>query len=168
MEKSPVLLRTILFALLILTAGQAFPQGKFEISAGAGWPEMTNLKIKYGKVLQIGACQSFSIESLSPDYKNKIYMDATAAEIYYHFGGKSKYNEQPVWYLLFGLGSLWGHDGDKNSYYFYPRVGRSFSFSKRIGINLDAGAFFPIGRESGDFFDFFVYPSGSISFFVRL
>lgn len=56
MKTTPILLRVILFAILILSVTQAFPQSKFEISGGLGLPVFTNLRIKYGNDLKIGAC----------------------------------------------------------------------------------------------------------------
>jgi hypothetical protein len=168
MKTCTLIFKIILFAGLIFFNNQVFSQSKFEISGGFGWPDWTNLKIKYGKVLQIGVSQSFQIESLYPDYKKKIYLETTAAEIYYHFGGKSRFTDQPPWYLFGGLGCLWGHDGDENDIYFFPRLGRSINFSKKIGINLDAGIFLPLSKSLRDFLDWTVYPSGSISFFIRL
>ena len=165
MKTSPIVLRTILFVILILTVNKAFPQGKFELSCGYGWPDLSNLKIKYGKNIQIGASQSFA--RLGGD-NPKIFLWTTAAEIYYHFGGKSKFTEQPPWYLMGGLGCVWGRDGDDNTVYLYPRLGRKINFSKRTGINLDAGAFIPLSKELGDFMGFPIWPSGSISFFIRL
>jgi hypothetical protein len=139
-------------------------QSRFKISGGFGWPDLSNLKIKYGKNIQIATSQSFFIASMYPDYKNKIHMWATAAEIYYHYGGESKFIDQHLWYVLGGLGCIWGRDGDENGVYFYLRFGRTIDFSKRTGINLNAGAFIPFFS----FFDIPILPSGSISFFVRL
>ena len=59
-------------------------------------------------------------------------------------------------------------DGDETDVYFYPRIGRSLNFSERTGINCDIGAFFPLSKGARDFFDSPIYPSGSISFFIRL
>jgi hypothetical protein len=160
MKTTPILLKLILFGIIILSVNQAFSQSKFETSGGFGWPDMLNLKIRYGNNFQIGISQSFWV---SGDY-----LGQTSAEIYYHFGGKSKFTEQHPWYLFSGLGCLWGHDDDENDIYFYPRVGRSFNLSKRTGINLDGGAFFPLSKGLRDFLDSPIYPSGSISFFIRL
>jgi hypothetical protein len=168
MKTCSSLLKIILLTGLFLCDNTVFSQGKFELSGGMGWPEMTNLKIKYGKIIQVGICQTLMVQSLYPDYTKKIHLEATAAELYYHFGSKPKFTAQPPWYVFGGLGCLWGHDGDETEIYFYPRIGRSVNFSKRIGINIDAGAFLPISKGARDFFDSPVYPSGSISFFVRL
>jgi hypothetical protein len=149
----------ILLGLLLIN-DPVFSHGKFEISAGIGWPDATNLKIKYGKNIQVGASLGF----LQGNKYVGAILVCPIAELYYHFGGKSKITEQPPWYLYGGLGFspflLFGED-----IFFCPRLGRSFNFSKRIGINFDAGAFIP-------FFNFFynipIFPSGSVSFFIRL
>jgi hypothetical protein len=172
MKTSPVLLRTILFVILILSVTQAFPQGKFEISGGLGLPDFYNVKFKYGQNIQVGAClhywhyRSSGIFSAYNDW-------SCAAEVTYHFSGKSKYVEQPTWYLLGGLGYYhidylidWPYDYCALS--FYPRVGRTLNFSKRTGINMDLGLFVPLSASSGYPYKFRILPSGSISFFIRL
>jgi hypothetical protein len=154
-------LKIILLSGLILIDNPISSQSKFEISGGFGFPEFAALKVKYGKNIQIALSQSFW-----HGYKGAMIMGPTAAEIYYHFSGKSRFIEQPTWYLLGGLGFFGG--GDEKDVYFYPRLGKTFNFSKKIGINLDAGAFVPLSKGLRDFFDSSVYPSGSICFFIRL
>jgi len=158
MKTTSILSRVILFAVLILSVNQAFPQSKFEISGGFGFPDVLNLGIKYGNKFRVGIHQSIWY----PDG----YGGPTSIVIYYHFGGKSKFSERPPWYCFGGLGYYWGYED--NDVYFYPRIGRSFNFSKKSGINLDGGAFFPINNELREFMDSPIYPSGSISFFIRL
>jgi hypothetical protein len=172
MKNSSVLSRIILFAILILSAVQAFPQGKFEISGGLGLPELSNIKLKYGQNVQLGVSLHYWHYSRAGIFS--AYNDwSCAAEVTYHFSGKSKHVEQPVWYLLGGLGYYhidylidWPYDYCAIS--FYPRVGRTLNFSKRTGINMDLGLFVPLSASSGHQYKFRILPSGSISFFVRL
>lgn len=154
----------LLFGLTLFN-NPAISQNKFEISGGAGFPELINLKIKYGGNFKIALCQS-----IFPMYDAPIPLGPTTVEVYYHFTGKSKFVEERTWYLQGGLGCFWGSikggfTGDQGTKFcFYPRIGRSFYFSNRTGINLDAGAFVPFF----DFFDITIYPSLSINFFIRL
>jgi len=158
-----MLLKGMLITGLIFYASPVHSQSKFEISGGIGFPEMMDLKIKYGKEIKIALCQSVL------PFNHKVPVGPTAIEIYYNFAGKSKFNEQPPWYLSGGFGYFWSQDGgiydDKGSpYCFYPRIGRSFYFSRGTGINIDAGAFIP-------FFYFFnskLTLSASINFFIKL
>jgi hypothetical protein len=165
MKTCNIIIKMILFAGILLSDPPAFSQSKYEISGGLGFPEMISLKIKYGKVIQIGFSQSIA------PFNGNVPVGPTSLEIYYNFAGKPKFNEQPPWYLIGGLGYFWSQEGgiyddeDKGiPLCFYPRIGRHFNFSKIAGINFDAGAFIP-------FFDFegtYIWPSLNISFFIRL
>jgi hypothetical protein len=133
-----------------------FSQGKFEISGGFGFPDMQNLKIRYGNNMQIGAsCGFFGGDSFSAP-------SIIAIEIYLHFAGKSEIIKQRPWYLLVALYYVREDSGFMDPYFLLTRFGRTFNFSKRMGLNLDVGAFYP--RDCG----YPRMPSGSISFFVRL
>jgi hypothetical protein len=172
MRNSSVSFRIILFVMLILSAAQAFPQGKFEISGGLGLPELTNIKLKYGQNIQVGACLHYWHYSQGGIFS--AYNDwSCAAELTYHFSGGSKYIDQPTWYLLGALGYYhidylidWPYDYCALS--FYPRIGRTINFSKRTGLNMDLGLFIPLSASTGNPYKLRILPSGSISFFVRL
>jgi hypothetical protein len=139
----------LLTGLLIFNE-TVFSQSKVEISGGFGIPEYLNLKVKYGSNIQIALCQS-----IMPSYTDW----PAAIEIYYHFGGKSKFVDQRPWYLLCGFGDLWRLNEIK---YFYPKLGRSFNFSKTVGINIDVGVFYinPSNWHNE--------PSVNISLYIRL
>ena len=151
---------------------QAATGSKFELSAGFGEPEFFNVKIKYGQNLQMGICIG-GIIGHGLFGSDKITVQGSfAAEISYHFLGKSKYIEQSPWYLLGGLGyyhipiSGWYGLYDIG---FYPRIGRTFNFSKKVGMNLDIGIFLPLSMAKNEgTYVFKVQPSGGLSLFVRL
>jgi hypothetical protein len=155
MKISKLILKIILLAGLIFLDNKIYSQGKFQISTGIGFPDMTNIKIRYGNNIQIGASFGFF-----NNFRERF--DPILIEIYFHCAGKSKFIEQRPWYLLVALGYDRSQYSESNRYWLLTRFGRSINFSNRIGLNLDVGAFFshdsvlPIG------------PSGSISFFVRL
>lgn len=100
-----------------------------------------------------------------------VVQGSCAAELLYHFSGTSKYVEQAPWYILGGLGY---YDIPISGLYgsydigFYPRIGRTISFSKRIGMNVDIGIFLPLSMTPEyDEYDFKILPSGSINLFVK-
>lgn len=128
----------------------AFSQGKFEFSVGYGVPEALNIKTKYGTNIQIGLCQV-----ISPGFIDW----PLEAEIYYHFAGKSKFTEQKTWYLIAGMGDLWRMNDVK---FFYPKLGRSFNFSKIAGLTIDTGVYF-INPSS-----WHLEPSVNFCLFLRL
>ena len=170
--KRRILKCLILIFGFLLIVNPIFSQSKFEISAGLGGPEFFNLKAKYGQNLQVGICVGgFAGHGFFGSHE--IFVQGSiAAEVSYHFSGKSKYTEQPPWYILGGLGY---YDipavGSYGSYNvgFYPRIGRSLNFSKNIGMNLDVGAFLPLSMSSSyAIYKFRVLGSGSVGFFVRL
>jgi|WetSurMetagenome_2_1015567.scaffolds.fasta_scaffold00156_23 hypothetical protein len=147
---------------IIFCNSPASSQNKFELSGGAGYPELINLRMKYGGNFKIGLCQS-----ILPFYDPPVPFGPTVLEFYYYFAGKSALNEQPVWYLLCGLGCFWDNPGGfyKEGIHlcFYPRIGRNINLSKNIGINLDAGVF-PFYYNTL----FYIHPSLSINLFFRL
>jgi hypothetical protein len=169
MKQSSLFLKAILLAGLILADYPVFSQSKFELSGGLGIPELINGRIKYGGNLQIGVCAGFA----TGDWYGDNYVDwSVAAEVTYHFSGKSKYVDQSPWYVLGGLGYYHLPIVDPYEQYdigFYPRAGRTFNFSKKTGINLDGGLFLPLSMtpDYGSF-DFKALFSGCISFFIRL
>ena len=145
---------------------------KFELSGGLGGPELLNVKIKYGQNLQMGICIGGYIGHGLFRSDEIIVQGSFAAEISYHFSGKSKYVEQAPWYILGGLGY---YDIPISGLYgiydigFYPRIGRTFNFSKKAGMNLDIGIFLPLSEAQNEgTYVFKVLPSGSISLFLRL
>jgi len=135
-------------------------QSKYEISGGVGFPEAVNLKINYGKNIQMGASLG-----ILPFFG----LVGPIVEISYHFSGKSEFTDQPPWYILSGFQFVVIYDLCDNAYidtgFFsvYPRIGRSFNFSKKTGINFDLGVILYPGNS-----EIPVFPSGSISFFIRL
>jgi hypothetical protein len=155
-------MKAYLFKSIIILSGlllisdpvypQKYPNSRFELSGGFGWPEMGALKIKYGKNFQVGISQGFMLN--------------TSVEVYYHFTGKPRFTDRKVWYGLGGLEYLyWGME--EPNWFPYLRLGRTFNLSGRYGLNLDLGAFYLLHRS--DFFSGSRYsPSGSFSFFIRL
>jgi hypothetical protein len=168
MKSLIVIFKSILFIGLILSDNPIKAQGKLELSGGLGMPELFNLKMKYGKDVQIGA----SVGILPFEWFNKTVVDwSCTAEITYHFFGKSKYIEQAPWYISGGIGFF--DLGVMNSYESYnisfnPRIGRTLNFSERMGSNMDIGLFLPLSGQKDYPSDFMLLPSGSISFFIRI
>lgn len=145
----------ILSGLLMLglpAQSQGYPQSKFEFSGGFGWPDMATFKIKYGEDFQVGISQGLMLN--------------TAAEIYWHFAGKTKWTDRHVWYGMCGIERFyWGWE--ETNWFPYLRFGRTLNFGRRYGLNIDAGAFYLVTES--DFFSSSHYsPSGSVTFFFRL
>ncbi len=173
-----------LVLLFIISVYKAFPQSKFEISSGLGFPELIDLKVKYGTRFQVGLGQGFFLGP-SELYPGFVHFMATNTEVSYHFGKKSKFINQGKYYFLGGLGfnlmakiSEWSikHDlgfnlassyidweTDRFIIYCYPRIGTTINLSKRIGVNLDAGVFIPFYNYGHP-----ITSSGSIHLFFRL
>lgn len=144
-----------------------YSQTRFEIGLGLGFPEMVNISAMYGKNVQVGLSQS-----VWPRYKTGeiVPMGPTSLKICYHFGGEPKYSEQKVWYLLGGLGCFWnspgGFSGEEGIHYcFYPRVGRTFNLSDKLGFCIDVGTYFPLNFPSGESD---IWPSINANLFIRL
>jgi len=161
--KIHILKLQVLFLLVLLLNNPVCSQSKFEVSAGLGMPELINVKAKYGQNIQVGASLGFVPIKWFGDY----FVDwSVATEISYHALGKSKFVDQPPWYILIGIGYFHLNVLDPYENYdvgFYPRIGRTLNFSKKTGVNLDSGLFLPFSTS-----EFKVLWSGDISFFIRL
>jgi hypothetical protein len=173
MKSSICCFRSILLLVFVLSVNQVFSQSKFELSGGIGVPEYNNLKLKYGRNFQVGACAHFWYDKGGGIF-SEYYSWSCSAEILYHFAGISKYVEQPTWYISGGLGYyhidlLLDLPHEKYDIGFYPRIGRDINFSSKLGINLDIGLFLPLSAQKNyEPYDFRLLHSGSISLFIRL
>jgi hypothetical protein len=166
--KSAICLFNLLLLGFILNLNPVSAQGKLELSAGYGVPELFNLKVKYGRNIQIGGSAGFYSYTW---YGSKVTDWSFNAEVTYHFSGKSKHVEQPPWYLSAGLGFFDLGVMDPYGSYdisFNPRIGRTINFSKKTGVNLDFGLFLPLSTPKDYPFTFKVLASGSLGFFIRL
>ena len=72
----------LIFVLLFFLTIHGFAQSKFELSGGAGFPELINTKISYGENLKIALSQS-----ILPFYKAPLPLGPTSLETYFHFAG---------------------------------------------------------------------------------
>lgn len=135
---------------------------KFALGGGVGVPEFINLNLKYGsRNLKAGFGVGFF-----PVY---VKMDLDFS-IYYHFARKSRFNNNFLWYARGGVDLLKPNSVIKNQYkvreteyILLIRLGRTFEFSKRSGLNLDIGIVF-----YDDFSLAANFPIGSIGYFYRL
>ena len=139
----------VLMLLVIMGFGtQAKSQERVSFTAGFGFPEGLNLglRVKFIDHLHIGAYigsmqeqQGFRLNTGEIDKSST--WSTFGANAFYHFSGSSEHTELPPWYLLAGLGNL-----KENAYYYNQqtilaslRIGRAFNFSRRFGIEFDAG-----------------------------
>jgi hypothetical protein len=166
-----VKLASVIGLLLVTTTNLA--QRRIEFSAGCGVPEYTNIRIKYGDNIQFGICGHYFYEKPSGSF-GPYHSWVLTAESVYHFAGRSHLVSQPTWYLLGGIGYF--HNDlivdiphEEFDVGFYPRIGRTFNFSNRMGINADMGLYLPLSARDGyKPYRFRLLPSGGISLFVRL
>jgi hypothetical protein len=126
----------LLIDILFFTSSrQVSGQGNLKISAGIGFPELANIGIKY-KVFdqtQIGLCIGYGTVF-------EVRLRSFSGDLYYHFGGLSKYSDLRLWYGRIGLNYFVNRDYRKENYLIsYLRIGRDFNLFKNFGINLDAG-----------------------------
>jgi hypothetical protein len=164
-----LILRSLLLTgILLANADQLLAQGKVDVSAGIGIPELLDLGVRYQiKQLQIGITYGFwpqtdeSVTSFGGDF-------------YCHFGRKANLSSLRPWYGRTGITLLHDQLGTTIEKYVYlnARLGRDFNFSEKLGMDIAAGAIFQLAYESnienGFSIDYPVLPSLGISFFYRL
>ena len=114
--------------------GSDSTHGKFDISAGIGFPELMNIGIKYQVFgqLQIGL-------SIGGIFLPGIGAVTFSGDIYYHFGGLSKFSDMHPWYGRIGITSYGVADDGEYTWFSYLRIGHELYFSRNSGISLDAG-----------------------------
>jgi hypothetical protein len=126
--KIPVL---FLFSFMVCSSF-VYSQSKVEADLGVGLFEGISLKVKYGNNTQIALCQGFA--------QGSFWM--TGVEGHYHFVGLSKHIDQRTFYIMMGLSSTL-FAGGYNSFekiMLYSRLGKTFNFSNKSGLNIDVGA----------------------------
>jgi hypothetical protein len=140
------------------------PQYKFEIAIGVGFPEIINLKIKYGwRNVQIAFGGGvFPVDNIR----------TVDVGLYYHILGKSKFAEQFPWYTLGGLNfTNYNYEFGIARYLSpYLRIGRAINFSKKFGLSIDIGPGLVTDVTEDDVggrSEPFIIPSESISLFIR-
>jgi hypothetical protein len=137
-------------------------QGKIEGCAGGGFPDGLCLKAKFGKNFQVGLSQGI-VSQINP----------TAIELYYRLPRKSNSEALRKFYVMFGISSTLfakGYDTFEKTF-LYPRIGRSFAFSKskKVGLNLDFGITILRTTNPPEGYITEILPfSSSICFFVRI
>ncbi len=140
-------MKNISFRLFVLTMGILFfcilnlpAQGKINVKAGAGFPELLNIGGLYAfHQSQIGGSIGYgghSVFSLTGDY-------------FYHFGRLSDLSARKVWYSRWSFSYI----KEKNEYELFKtrvlgtRIGREFNLSKSLGFAIDAGLTFRLSEE---------------------
>ena len=134
----------LIICLLSGVADKLFGQDKLNITCSFGVPELVNggVRLPFNQS-QLGI--SFGILPLQGES-----IISTSVDYYYHFKGQSEFSKRRVWYGRLGLDYL--RDESKtliDKYlYFTTRIGKDINFSKRFGINADAGLGFQLYNET--------------------
>jgi hypothetical protein len=169
----------VLFNLMLLGifsfcwSNQLFGQEKVNVSVGMGLPEFLNVGVRY----QLDQAQiAFSLGSM-PVGGESIF--SAGGDVYYHWGGKAESVQRRPWYGRIGLSYLRDETESLVDKYLYLniRIGRDFNISRKLGIEIDAGAIYQLFKDetikktsSGwDFdFEFPILPSFGVGLFYRL
>ncbi len=141
----------IVLAFLIITGGKLSGQQRVNISAGAGYPELLNIGVRFQiEQSQLGMSIGTwpSSDKWLFDWKNIVSL---SGDYYYHFGGSSDFSDLRPWYGRIGLNFMKIiFENEQNTLLSsYFRVGRDFYFNRVSGFSLDAGVSFCIINEPG-------------------
>lgn len=119
-----------IFMIMLELSLPVFSQGKAEISFGLAFPELSNIKIKYGNDFQIGAGAGFM---------PVINFLTITGDMYYNFPKKTEHANPNTWNLNLGGTFINQTGGGDGIFVFYSRLGRNFYFNKGNGIKVDLG-----------------------------
>ena len=126
----------LIISFLIIYGNQINGQEKVNISAGIGMPELFNVGVhRQLDQTQIG----LSIGILPGKLTGNDF--SISGDVYYHFGGTSKFSDRRPWYGRFGLTYL-RNEAEYNIHkytYLNLRIGRDLNISKKVGIEIDVG-----------------------------
>lgn len=140
-NKGNLLYNLILFGIFsFLYGNQVFGQEKINLSVGMGFPELLNVGVRYQlEQEQIGI--GFGSVPLKDES-----LISVSGDVYYHFGGLSELSSRHPWYGRIGLNYLRDETTTLVDKYLYLnlRIGREINISKKIGIEIDAGAIFQL------------------------
>jgi hypothetical protein len=160
------------FALSILVVclvSVSMAQEKWNLKAGAGFPEFVNV----GAAYQLNQSQ-IAISGIVIPFAEGLIL-SLSADYYRHFGGTSELSKRKPWYLRSGLN--YNSSGNKQDYqrlmYLNIRLGRDFNFSTKFGLAVDIGPGFRLMKQSNNNDDTFdlaepVIPSFGVHLFYRL
>jgi hypothetical protein len=149
---------------------------KINITGGFGFGEMLNAGLRFQeKQVQVG----ISVGTF-PQANFKSF--AISGDVYYHFGGTSKYSMRRPWYAR--LGYIYSKEEDDFNVFNYKilnfRVGRDINFSRRFGLDIDGGFLYFLSHDKvekikrnswlkfGFFEDIKFLPSFGLNFFYRI
>jgi len=120
------------FWILLEFSLPIFSQRKSEITFGLAFPEMSNVKIKYGTDFQIGAGLGFV---------PVINFLTITGEMYYNFPKKPENTNPNTWNINLGgtFININQNGEDEKVLVFYSRLGRRLNFKNGRGINFDLG-----------------------------
>jgi hypothetical protein len=120
------------FSILLELSLPIFSQRKSEITFGLAFPEMSNVKIKYGTDFQIGAGLGFV---------PVINFLTITGDMYYNFPKKPENTNPNIWNINLGgtFINIIQNGDDEKVLVFYSRLGRRINFKNGRGINFDLG-----------------------------
>jgi hypothetical protein len=120
-------------------------QGRISLSTGVAFTEGLNLGIRYQiKQSEIGVTAgvfAFYHDTVNPTYGHYFF----STSYYYHFYGKSKLSDLKTWYFKTGLSYTQNTneiDATYKNVALNFNLGHQINLSKRVGINLSAGAYY--------------------------
>jgi hypothetical protein len=162
------------FSILLELSLPVYSQSKSEISFGLAFPEMSNIKIKYGTDFQVGVGIGFM---------PVVNFLTLTGDMYYKLPNKSENRNPNTWNINLGGTFLdvmqsWS---DEQVLFFYSKLGRRINFKNDTGIHLDIGVGLwltpsetsskPLGGSGGlslpDESSKGLVPVGSISYFIN-
>lgn len=171
--KKNLLVRLMLLAVFSFCS-HAFGQEKINVTWGIGFPELLNFGVRY----EMGQTQ-IGVNYGSMPHTGAEGFFSISSNVYYHFGGTTTLSEERPWYARLGLNYVRDETSSsiENDLFLNVRIGRDFNFSKKVGVEIDAGPCFWLSdkvtqKETLNYWFLDIYapvvPSIGVTFFCRI
>lgn len=175
---NPLFYTMMLFLFLFNSNNQVYGQGRWNLTAGMGIPEILNFGIEVPALLSFRDRQehfawAYGFSPFKADDVKYIY--SMSGRHLTHFGRPHKFSYVAPWYIAYGVESHNQYYKNETAVYlmwFSFRAGRSMNFSYRIGMQMDLGIMYQFWEVDEDnLYDasqMKFWPSLGIRFYVNL
>jgi hypothetical protein len=140
----------LVIALIFCMEGQTSGQKKGDISMGFGFPELSNIRVRYNVYNQVGAGLSLGgFPRSSFVFGNWNNLVSVSGDLYFHFGRINSFTGKRLFYVNSGINFLMEkpYRWDENWWNSYLRTGGEIYSAYNFGVNIAGGFIYNLNAE---------------------